>query len=353
MGGAECSGKTDDKEFIVGISAAEDHTCAAWSDGTAWCWGRNGSGQLGYAEGGSIAQLTPVPVGNLSCVEEVAVGAYHGCARTRGGAVYCWGDNLFGSLGNEAAGGPTPAEVTGLGATAEISTLGFTVGARLQDGSVAAWGSWADNGELAASPQLVAIPPVTALGVGNLHACAVVGSGVWCWGQNWYGGLGDGTTVDRYAPQPIAGIDDSVSVVTGYGFSCSLSADGHVKCWGANEYGQLGNGTREDSALPVDVVGVSEAVQLAAGHQSACARLASGQIACWGKASFEIGDNLVPTTVAGVTDVTDVTVGDLITCVVQQQATMLCWGTNTFGQLGDGTVVSRPDPQPVQWPWLQ
>ena len=216
-----------------------DHTCAAWSDGTAWCWRRNGSGQLGNWEERSKAQTTPVPVTGLACVEGVGAGNSTACAWRRDGKALCWGDNLFGSLGSGTIGGPTPTEVTGLDTVVFLSTMGFGGGALLDGGTITRWGGLADQGENSALPLLVEMPPARQLTVGYLHTCATVDGSVWCWGKNWYGGLGDGTTDDRYTPAPVAGIQNAVGLALGYGFSCALIEGGTAKCWGANDFGQL------------------------------------------------------------------------------------------------------------------
>src|SRR5690606_946177 len=81
------------------------HTCARKLDGTVWCWGADGSGQLG--DGGELAgSLAPVPVMTadgalLAGAVDIAAGGHHGCALVAGGSLWCWGSNAFGQLGVE------------------------------------------------------------------------------------------------------------------------------------------------------------------------------------------------------------------------------------------------------------
>src|SRR5262249_20259299 len=81
--------------FVVG------HSCARKVDGTLWCWGRNDIGQLG--DGTTANQTTPVQAGAAtlgSNVAEVALGGNHSCARKTDGTLWCWGDNGTGQLGD-------------------------------------------------------------------------------------------------------------------------------------------------------------------------------------------------------------------------------------------------------------
>jgi alpha-tubulin suppressor-like RCC1 family protein len=96
--------------------------------------------------------------------------------------------------------------------------------------------------------------------------------------------LGDETSKNSPTPLLVAGLGkDILKIDAGSGHNCILTKDGKVKCWGENWFGQLGNGTSDNSASPVDVSGLGQkAVQLSTGAGHTCALLSNGVVQCWG-----------------------------------------------------------------------
>ena len=121
-----------------------------------------------------------------------------------------------------------------------------------------------------------------------------------CWGENDAGQLGDGTQATRaLVPAPVVGLTDAVELAIGSNHSCARRSTGEVVCWGENYFGQLGDGTTTRRFTPEPVVGLDMAVEVAAGFAHSCARRATGEVFCWGD-YLRTGPLALPTIVEGL-----------------------------------------------------
>jgi alpha-tubulin suppressor-like RCC1 family protein len=96
----------------------------------------------------------------------------------------------------------------------------------------------------------------TALSAGSAHTCALrADSLVFCWGANGFGQLGDGTTLSRPWPETVefGAVPGAIAVTAGGFHTCALLDNGIPYCWGSNFTGQLGDGTTTDRHTPVKV----------------------------------------------------------------------------------------------------
>jgi alpha-tubulin suppressor-like RCC1 family protein len=118
-----------------------------------------------------------------------------------------------------------------------------------------------------------------------------------CWGGNYDSQLGDGTTTARYTPVHVYGLAGGVAALAAggtppskggsYAHTCVLTRGGGgpygVACWGYNYFGQLGDGTTTRSATtPVDVSGLASGVSTLAGGDAHTCALTNGGVKCWG-----------------------------------------------------------------------
>jgi len=351
------------------ITAGAVHSCALRAGGGIDCWGADNEGQLG--DGTANSTPTPVAVDGISKAIAVSAGNLHTCALLASGGVNCWGYNDFGQLGNGTAPdihtdegidnhSATPVAVSGITDATAISAGGdgsSQTCALLMSHSIVCWG-WNYYGQLGDGSTTDSSTPVTvsaitnaiAVSVGYVHACALLrGGGVDCWGYDEYGELGDGTTSDSSTPVAVKGITDATAIDAGEDGTCVVLASGGVDCWGLNDYGQLGDGTMNDSMTPVAVEGITNATAIDGGDGFMCALLATGAVECWGdNDEGELGDGSdtevpaeTPQPVSGITDATAIAAGGYHACVRLTGGAVECWGDNDAGQVGDGTAGGK------------
>lgn len=185
---------------------------------------------------------------------------------------------------------------------------------------------------------------------GNHFSCAIRNGTLYCWGYNAFGQVGNGSASLTSNPTPVMGLLSSVtSVALGRHHACAIK-NSALYCWGYNAFGQLGDGTTANRYSPTLVAGLTSGVMsVAAGGHSTCAILSSGSLKCWGENSFgQLGDGTilsrkVPTQVSGLTsNVTMVSLANEYnglplthTCALHEGAAK-CWGYNGFKQVRDG-----------------
>ena len=204
----------------------------------------------------------------------------------------------------------------------------------------------------AAEVQTTCNTGVVSASAGAEFTCAVVSNGtVRCWGANWSGQLGDGTTAARAIAADVSGIGNAVAVGAGTAHACAVLADSTVKCWGYGAHGQIGDGTSTPSVLtPVSVSSLSGVAAVSAGYLHTCALLTDGRVFCWGYgANGELGtgdyaSSLVPVEVTGLTGVAGLDLGQHHACAALTDGEGRCWGRNNFGQL---TSAASNAPSPI------
>lgn len=343
------------------ITTGSDHACALLADGTVWCWGGDGYGQLGPAT--NTTSYAPVKVTGLAGVTSVKAGGFFTCALLASGAVSCWGYNANGQLGDGTmAQSATPVAVSGISNAVAIAAGARHACAVLADGTVKCWG-YNLNGELGDATTTDRHTPVTVsgltgatvVGAGSYHTCAIATAGaLWCWGKNASGQLGVLVNGSATTPQRVTGLAPAAGAVAGGLYhTCALTTAGAVWCWGGNSSGQVGDGTTYLASFPKQILAAGSATAVDAGDEYTCAVLTSTAASCWGNNGYgQIGDGtlvnrLVPTTVSSLSGATAVGDGFVHTCSLLADHTLRCWGG--FGDLlGNGASAGSPVPVGVQ-----
>ncbi len=224
-------------------SGRQGHTCGVTESGRLYCWGSGVDGQLGVGSD-TTGRVRPIRVGTGTNWSSVAASGYHTCARKTTGRLFCWGASALGAANVRQSF--RPVEVAG-GATNWTSVTvnaGFTCG-RKSTGRLYCWGSdlrgRLGNGAAGLSNLPVQVAGSSAdwarVSNGSVHACARKTNGdLFCWGDNLWGRLGDGTTVERQAPVRVVGSGSWSAVSGGFGHTCGIR-DGRLACWGRNLVG--------------------------------------------------------------------------------------------------------------------
>jgi alpha-tubulin suppressor-like RCC1 family protein len=368
---------------FTATAAGGAHTCALTTDGATYCWGRGESGQLGVPvpmlrcttdAGPYPCSSAPVQVRGAIAFMQLALGGAHTCGLTSDGSAYCWGSNGDGQLGHSTQSYDTPTPVdtdlkfTSLDAGAQ-HTCGLT-----SSGTAFCWGR-NDRGQLGdgttdvrSVPQAVTgdhtFQLIVAGGFNIGHTCALTNDGdAYCWGDNERGQLGNGDggfgqedLAPHPVPAPVVDAPTFVSLTAGLGrHICGLTSTGDAYCWGENSFGALGDRTTGDKAEPVPVYGGLEfSLVIAGGYIGHTCALTTGAAAyCWGENSVgQIGDNslidrLAPAAVFGGHSFTTLDSGFRHTCGLTTTGTLYCWGSGGAGQLGTGSDTQESVPTKV------
>jgi len=256
---------------ISAVATAEFHTCALTDDGGVKCWGSNAHGRLG--DGTTTDSLTPVDVVGLqSGVSAIGLGAQHSCAALAAGGVKCWGRSDFGQRGDgTTADSSVPVDVVGLSDVVVALDMGNDHTCALTEGgAVYCWGQNTNNqiGDGTTTNRYTPVQVnglssgVVAIRSGSTHTCALTDDGgIKCWGRGNHGKLGYGGTANRSTPVDVSGLTSGVSALEiGGNNNCAITDNGELKCWGHNFAGQLGDGTTTSRSTPVDATAVGNGV---------------------------------------------------------------------------------------------
>ena len=342
---------------VTKVSGYFSHSCAVMSNGQLKCWGYNEFGELGDGTTNNNTSAVTVPL--ASNAVSVAVGYNHTCALLDTGAVQCWGKNNYGQVGdNTVVNKSSPVTVIGGGVSAIAAGWVHTC-AMLSNGSAQCWG-YNGDGEVGDNTIVNKLVPtavsglgagtITSISVGQSHTCVILTAGsVKCWGYNAYGQIGDNTVAIKKVPTAPIGVAGTVrQIVAGGYFTCALLNSGSTQCWGDNTWGEIGDGTTIQRNTAVNSTNAPSGINtLAAFDTGLCALMNDSSVSCWGgnaKNELANGTNQgasgpLPATVTGLsTGVSSIACGQYECYAILTNGALKGWGNNDYFQLGVGTT---------------
>ena len=356
--------KTEDTlpahDRVVAVAAGESFSMALTRSGRVFAWGSNDHGQLG--NGTTRDSAVAVAVGGLPASERIvaiAAGGVSAYALTKSGAVYAWGSDGFGDLGDgTTSDSATPVRVKGL--PAHDPAIGLPPGGTLavtRAGHIYFWGvpvqgaGGLAHGRTAARVRgLPANDPAIAAADGYDYDLALTRSGrVYAWGFNGFGALGTGdfqdTTVARAVPLQSAPM---VAIAAVSGHSMAIDGHGSVYVWGFVLDGSSTGDPQQAYTTPYRMPGLpvdDPAVGIAAGAYHSVVVTRTGHLYAWGANDRgQLGNGArgsatpVPVLGAGtIGPVMAVSSGNGQNVAVTRAGRVYAWGFNDLGQLGDGS----------------
>ncbi|CAB4132883.1 Regulator of chromosome condensation, RCC1 [uncultured Caudovirales phage] len=345
------------------ISAGYQYTLAIRNDGALFSWGDNTYGQLGYT---GAATYVPTLV-SASSWTTIRASDYTSMGISSGN-LYAWGyyNRNFGDMINQPYGSnvSSPTRIGSLSSWTDCApngngSLGLTSG--LGNFYTCGLSTYAGYNAYQSTPVKIGSLSWTQVSAGNGGALGITPNGsLYAWGSKYY--MGDGNYYDSASPRKIGNSSWS-QVSAGLQFALGLTAVGSfgvLYAWGYNAMGQLGDGTVVDKSSPVKI-GSSSWSKIAAGVDTGYGITAVGALYAWGYNGYgQLGDGTVANKSSpihvGALSWTNVWAG-LGNFVVASRfvvGAVYAWGDNTYGQLGDGTVVSKSSPVQIgTQSWIQ
>ena len=311
------------------------------SDGKLYSWGNNDSGKLGNGTTGNssmpicISDIENSPLNKRNIVDVYVNHSDTIIAKDSDGKLYSWGLNSYGQLGD---------------GTTDVSYMPICI-SNIENSPL--------NGK-----------NIVKIYQGHQMVIAKDSNGkLYSWGDNYYGQLGDGKTTNSSMPICISDIENSplkgkniVDVHNNTIRVIAKDSNGKLYSWGDNEYGQLGNGTTVNSSMPVCISDIESSPlkgkNIVDVYGGSIAKDSNGKLYSWGSnSSGQLGNGTtanssMPVCISDIensplkgkkiVDVYDKLYGDII--VKDNNGKLYSWGSNSSGQLGNGTTKNSSMP---------
>ena len=333
--------------------------------GNLWALGGNDSGQLG--DNTTASKSSPIQTIAWGANWKQVAGGYRATATIKtDGTLWTWGNNSNGQSGdNTTTNRSSPVQTVTFGTNWKQVSNGYNsrvVAAIKTDGTLWCWGI-NTNGMLGDNTTASKSSPIQTIAFGTnwkdasygyQHCAAIKTDGtLWCWGNNSQGQLGDNTTTNRSSPvQTVTFGTNWKQVYSGYHQTAAIKTDGTLWTWGWSSGGFLGDNTAVSKSSPVQTVAYgTNWKQVAVGQSFAMAIKTDGTLWTWGYNFYgQLGDNTAVSksspvqTITGGTNWKSVACGRANTAAIKTDGTLWCWSRNSYGQIGDNTLITRSSP---------
>lgn len=317
-------------KFFKQVATYSSHNCALDNSGSTYCWGLNSNGQAGIDPSTNIVYDLSLVSGGHSFIN-LSVGNSFSCGVESDGDVYCWGERSDGKLGSTIS--DMPGNIT-------LPQIWLVLNINLNKS--------------------------INISAGYSHTCSVIDLGkTYCWGISDDGELGDSENTINYYPFEITSTNsgDLKKVASGDNHTCAINLYGELYCWGDNSFNQLGDGTSNNSNEPVKVddslypVEDEKFIKVLASNEFSCALSTVGLLYCWGDnennqlATNSIDESFSPKLIVDEDNepilFKEFSLGDEHVCALKIDGTAVCWGANDKGQLGNNSTTNSPSPVDV------
>lgn len=353
------SGPSETGFRAVALSTGDGRqVCGIVADGALYCWGSSRNQGL-PDPGTSIASDVPVRVDLDQPVKQVVTGGSEGfdtytCALTTAGAVFCWGTNGWGQLGNGTLNNSAvPVQVSlPSGQYRSLTAASDGTCALAEEGAAYCWGS-NDVGKFGIEDTtLVQATPVPVSGgfawhdlaLGSDNACGIrEGGQVYCWGGYWPEWLGIDADTSTTFPLPVLGAPALDSVTLSGWHQCGIGIDEVTYCWGQNfNIGVATTDTLIPSPIPLE--SPPRFTSLHSLYKPTFALGSDGKGYWWGPAPYWTGGGpQTPEVFSGDMTLSAIGTNDLGVCGIEQDTKFVyCWSQFDVDDAGPATLVPQP-----------
>jgi alpha-tubulin suppressor-like RCC1 family protein len=346
-------------EHAEQVVVGHGHACARVTNGAVYCWGENSQGQLGNRSWDDSA--VPVRVAGVDQATAIVGGMMHTCALLRSGRVMCWGGSLLEGAGDGSARDRMqPAVVADLEDAVELAAIDQATCARRRDASVVCWGRNLARRPYGPGPERYDLPraveglrDVHQLAAGDLHLCAIQGAkrALVCLGLDH--GIGDPGRYDDPLVVQRSPWTDVDALATGSGVTCFQRGGEKVwRCWGRNEHGQIDPARSQSTIDPADATAVAGSERIESftlGWEGGCSIDRDGMPSCWTAAGPGPGERIEG--IGPVRSIASISMAEQSHgCAADREGAVHCWGHGGDGALGDGGTTDRASPVRVVAP---